>query len=168
VSGLRAGVRLGVRGIAAVAFAASSVHAGDELRNWFDDPFFQVSSALPHCPPPAGPFMTEAQRRVEAHHRAERGTSCWLAHQCDRPTDYAYDREIAAAVRSLLGADPAVANSTLWVTVQGRIVFVEGCMADAAAPARIEAAIRSLPHVRLAIALARTDPAARAPYRQRE
>jgi hypothetical protein len=38
-----------------------------ERRNWFDDPFFQISSGVPQCPVPLGPFLTRDERRREAH-----------------------------------------------------------------------------------------------------
>jgi hypothetical protein len=137
----------------------------EERRNWFDDPFFQVTAALADCPVPAGPFITEAERQVQAHHRAERGTTCWLAGQCDRPNDYAYDHDIAAAFRAAWAQHPpAVGATTLWVTVQGRVVYIEGCAAREAAAAQLEAFARSLPNVRQAIASLRTRPSERAPY----
>ena len=42
---------------AAVAAAAGSA---EELRNWFDDPFFQVSSSVADCPVPAAPARRAA------------------------------------------------------------------------------------------------------------
>ena len=136
-----------------------------ERRNWFDDPFFQVTAAIADCPLPAGPFITEAERRLQAHHRAERGTTCWLSGQCDRPNDYAYDRDIATAFRAAWAQHaPEVGSTTLWVTVQGRVVYLEGCAARAAAAAELEAFAGSLPNVRQAIANLRTPPSERAPY----
>src|SRR5689334_25386475 len=76
--------------------------AADELRNWFHDPFFAITSAIRDCPLPAGPYITDAERRVQAHHRAERGTTCWLAKACDRPNAYAYDRDIADAIAAAM------------------------------------------------------------------
>lgn len=156
------------RGPLLAAIAAAMLHGparpAEELRNWFDDPFFQVSAAIADCPLPAGPFVTEAERRVQSHHRAERGTTCWLAGQCARPTDYAYDADIATAFRAAWAAHPPVAGTTLWVTVQGRIVFIEGCATQASAAAALEAFARSLPDVRQAIASLRTRPGQRPPY----
>jgi fermentation-respiration switch protein FrsA (DUF1100 family) len=152
-----------------VAIAACALpcqaQTSDERRNWFDDPFFQMTAALADCPLPAGPFITAAERQVQAHHRAERGTTCWLAGQCDRPNDYAYDQDIAAAFRSAWAQHPPqVGDTTLWVTVQGRVVYLEGCATRAAATAALEAFANSLPNVRQAIANLRTQPSERAPY----
>ena len=69
------------------------------LQNWFNDPFFQVTHADPRCPQPAGPFVDERGRREQAHRRAEKGTTCWLAGECERPKAYAYDPGIAEAVQ---------------------------------------------------------------------
>lgn len=136
--------------------------------NWFDDPFFQVSAADPACPLPAGPFVDERSRREQSHRRAEKGTTCWLAGQCERPKAHLYDADIAAGARQAF-ADAAArfAGSTLWVTVQGRVVYVEGCARDAAQAAAAEALLRAVPHVEQAIAIVRVPPARTPPYRVR-
>jgi len=155
----------------AVALAAFCTHprADDALRNWFDDPFFAITSAIPDCPQPAGPYTSESDRRVQAHRRAEKGTTCWLAKEddCERHNAYAYDRDIAAAIAGAVRDRHAFADTSLWVTVQGRVVYVEGCARSPRAEAEIEAFVRALPHVQQAIAIVRTDPAARAPYKLR-
>src|SRR5450631_1130432 len=126
---------------------------GSERRNWFNDPFFQITAALPDCPVPAGPRVTEAERRVQAHHRAEKGTTCWLAGQCERPNAYAYDADIAAAIRSALSTAQPFGGSTLWVTVQGRVVYVEGCVLEQRMEADLEGFARAIPGVQQAIAI---------------
>jgi hypothetical protein len=146
---------------------AAQAAAAEEPRNWFDDPFLQVSAAVPECPPPAGPFITEAERRIQSHHRAERGTTCWLAGRCDRPNFYAYDADIGRALEAAWRRAPAVADSTLWITVQGRTVFIEGCVRDPAAASTLEAYARAIPEVQQAIAIVYAGPPARAPYRLR-
>jgi hypothetical protein len=153
--------------LAALAAAAAVVAVADDLANRFDDPFFQVADAVPGCPLPAGPFITEREWREEAHRRVEKGTTCWLAGRCERPNAYAYDRDIAAAFQAALRQDDPFADTTLWVTVQGRVVYIEGCAARESAVAEIEAYARRLPYVEQAIAIVRTDPAARPPYRLR-
>jgi hypothetical protein len=159
----RTAVALVLGGVLAAAGAA------EELRNWFDDPFFQISSSVADCPLPAGPFVSEADKRVQAHRRAEKGTTCWLAGECDRPNAYAYDRDIADAFRKAVagaGAD-RLRDTTLWVTVQGQVLYIEGCALQNSSVAAIEALARSLPHVQQAIAIVRTDPAAPPPYKLR-
>jgi hypothetical protein len=51
--------------------------------------------------------------------------------------------------------------------VQGRVVYVEGCVRDASAEHQIEALMRSLPHVQQAIAIVRTNEKDRPPYKLR-
>jgi hypothetical protein len=136
-----------------------------EMRNWFDDPFFQISGAIPNCPEPAGPRVTEAERQVQSHRRAEKGTTCWLAKECERPNAYAYDQDIAASILAAVRKRSPFASTSLWVTVQGRVVYVEGCVAQDAQVSEIEAFIRESPHVQQAIAIVTTDPTAKPPYR---
>ena len=147
--------------------AQAQVPANNVLQNWFDDPFFQISSALPDCPLPAGPFTDEADRRVQAHRRAEKGTTCWLAKECDRPNAYVYDHDIAAAMQAALRSNNPFADTTLWVTVQGRVVYIEGCATRESASLQLESFARAIPNVQQAIAAVRTERNARPPYRVR-
>jgi hypothetical protein len=147
--------------------AAGPAAADEALANWFDDPFFRISSAVPDCPMPAGPFVTESDRRAQAHRRAEKGTTCWLAGECDRPSAYAYDRDIATAFQAAMRDPRAFSDTSLWVTIQGRVVYIEGCVARQSQAAELEAFARALPHVQQAIAIVRSDPSAPPPYRLR-
>jgi hypothetical protein len=163
------GLRRGLHSLTLVALVwAFQAQAGEELQNWFDDPFFQISAAIAHCPMPAGPFVTASDRRVEAHHRAEKGATCWLAKECDRPNAYGYDRDIAAAFHAALRERNPFPDTTLWVTVQGRVVYIEGCATQESTAPEAEAFARGLPNVQQAIAIIRIDPSARAPYRLRD
>ena len=150
-----------------IATAACDARAGEDLQNWFNDPFFQISESIPNCPLPAGPFTTESDRRIQAHRRAEKGTTCWLAKECDRPNAYVYDQDIASDFQAAVRDRSPFPNTTLWVTVQGRVLYIEGCATDRAIAARVEAFARSIPNVQQAIAIVRTDPSVRAPYRLR-
>jgi len=153
--------------VIAALVAALPAQATDELRNWFDDPFFQISNAIADCPLPAGPYVDEGTRRAQSHHRAEKGTTCWLARECDRPKAYDYDVDIAAAFRAAAGKSNPFADTTLWITVQGRVVYLEGCAARESQVAELEAFARALPYVQQAIAIVRTDAMSRPPYRTR-
>jgi len=146
---------------------AAAARSAEELRNWFDDPFFQISSSVADCPLPAGPFVSESDKRVQAHRRAEKGTTCWLAGECDRPNAYAYDRDIAEAFRKAVAGPDRLPGTTLWVTVQGRVLYIEGCALQNSSVAAVEGLARSLPHVQQAIAIVRTDPSAPPPYKVR-
>jgi hypothetical protein len=154
------------------------------LQNWFNDPFFQFTSVVTDCPEPLGPRINAEDRASQAHRRAEKGTSCWLAGTCDKPNAYAYDADIAVALKSLLQkpqlyTHSPLVNSSLWATVQGRIVTIEGCVAGdvpggydrALITKQIEAMVSGIPNVLQAVALIRTGAQARAgervPYRVR-
>jgi hypothetical protein len=135
------------------------------LKNWFNDPFFQISTAIADCPIPVGPFATEKERLANAHHRAERGTTCWLVGKCDRPTSYAYDQDIAGAFKAKLQeGNPFAGSTTLWVTVQGRVVYIEGCGKERGVERELEKFAMTLPYVEIAVAHVRIDPVAPPPY----
>lgn len=151
--------------------AASAVAAAPpnpERRNVYGDPFFALVADDPGCPLPAGPFITAAEQRAEAHHRAEKGTSCWLAGRCATPNADAGDVALGAAVQAALAAQaPRWAGASLWVTVQAAVVVVEGCTDDPALPPALEAAAVAVPGVQRAIAILRTERDAPPPYRTR-
>jgi hypothetical protein len=127
---------------------AQGVPGPDERRNWFDDPFFQVSEGLAACPRPLGPLLTFDEQRREAHWRAERGTSCWLAGACSDSNAYRYDKALAPKVAQALLSVPGVAGgSSVWVTVQRRWVFLEGCVSSTAQARALERAARQVPDV---------------------
>lgn len=148
----------------AAATVPFEAFADADRQNWFHDPFFQISDRIRDCPMPVGPFVTEDQRLVDAHHRAERGTTCWLVGKCDRPNSYAYDQDIASAFQAALRRDNPFGESTLWVTVQGRVVYIEGCSTDKNIAARLEAFAGALPYVELAVAKIQSDPTEAPPY----
>ena len=153
--------------VALAMVASAPCGAQDGLQNWFNDPFFQISAAIPDCPLPAGPFTDENDKRIQAHRRAEKGTTCWLAKECDRPNAYVYDHDIAEGLKAALRERGLFADTTVWVTVQGRVVYLEGCAVSESVVPALEAFARSVRHVQQAIAIIRTDPAVRPPYRVR-
>lgn len=122
-------------------------------KNFFNDPFFQISSSIQDCPMPVGPFMTAEQKLAAAHHRAERGTTCWLEGKCDRPSSYDYDQDIAGSFKGQLGTiKQSLVFTTLWVTVQGRVVYIEGCVQNQKFGRELEAFAMALPFVQIAVA----------------
>ncbi|HEY5325092.1 MAG TPA: BON domain-containing protein [Caldimonas sp.] len=142
-------------GAAAAAFAAAVLFATTpafapadppRLLNPFNDPFIQATAGRP-CPAPLGPAYTEVERRVEAHSRLERGTTCWLAGLCAEPNAYRYDAANATAAAAALRREPALAGTTLWLTAQRRFIYIEGCVADAGQAARAEALVKALADV---------------------
>jgi hypothetical protein len=150
-------------GAALLLAVACSVRA-DDLKNWFNDPYFQVRNAVPGCPVPRGPFMSEADMRKDSHARAERGTRCWLEGQCAKPNAYMYDAGIGEAVRKRFAESRELRSSSLWVTVQRRFVWVEGCAADTKASERIRRLLRGTPDVEQVIVDLARSPSARPPY----
>jgi hypothetical protein len=145
--------------------AASGFAHAEERRNWFNDPFFQISHGIPACRAPLGPLITEAERRVESHSRAERGTTCWLAGQCAKANAYFYDAGIAQALRDRLAAAPHFADFSLWVTVQRRLIFVEGCVRNASDERDIVAFLQAVPDVERVFINVSAGPTAKPPYK---
>jgi hypothetical protein len=149
---------------AALLLVAVPAANADALKNWFNDPYFQVRSAVAACRAPQGPFTTEADMRKASHARVERGTSCWLAGECARPNAYMYDAAIADAARARFEGSAVLRNASLWVTVQRRIIWVEGCAPAADAPKQAERLLRAIPDVQQVIVNIAPDPARRPPY----
>ena len=149
------------------AAVAPAGHA-DELKNWFDDPYFQVRDRIAGCAVPRGPLIGAADMKKEAHARVERGTSCWLEGRCTRPNAYQYDATIAEAVRARFAQNASLLNTSLWVTVQRRIVWVEGCAAALDAPGQIARLLRGVPDVHQVIVNVARRPGDRPPYAVRD
>lgn len=151
-----------------LALAGGAMAAQDGiLKNWFDDPFFQVRAGLAHCPAPLGPLQTEAAMKSEAHSRIERGASCWLAGRCAQPNAYLYDAALAASIREHFAGSAAFMDASLWITVKRKFVWVEGCVADAAQNDRIAAFIQALPEVERVIIKLMPGVAGPPPYTPR-
>ena len=151
--------------IAAVALAAATAALAEpERRNWFDDPFVRVTAGLTACPAPLGPLMTHEEQRKEAHWRVERGTSCWLAGKCADSNAYRYDKAIAPRVVEALRAVPGAEASSVWLTVQRRIVFLEGCVRDDAQALALERAAATVQDVESVVPALLRGTAGRAPY----
>ncbi|SCK07491.1 Predicted periplasmic or secreted lipoprotein [Variovorax sp. HW608] len=136
--------------IAAMAASASfqGAYGADEARtNFFDDPFFQMSSGLAGCPAPLGPLYTQAEVRSQMHARLERGTSCWLEGRCKDSNAYRYDKTIAPQVRKALEGVPGLRRGSVWVMVQRRWIYLQGCVPDKPMRERLENAARAVPDV---------------------
>jgi hypothetical protein len=116
-----------------VSIAATLVHAQQPRSNHGHDPFFQISKALSDCPTPLGPLETEKEWLDDSHYRIERGNSCWIEGRCRLSNAYLYDAEIADAVQRRLATLNVATHwreqSTLWLTLQRRFIYVEGCVA---------------------------------------
>lgn len=147
------------------ASAAASAANPDEVRNWYNDPFFALSNAPGACPQPLGPRMTKAEADDDAHYRVERGTTCWLAHKCTKPNSYLYDADIAKAIREAFKGDASLAGTSLWITVQRRFVYAEGCAPAAFDRAALERRLTAIPDVDKVFVRLRADPHALPPYK---
>jgi hypothetical protein len=162
---------------ALVAAAVSAVAHGSiadaadtpQLRNWFDDPYFQVRAAIRDCPVPLGPLTTGEEMRTQTHNRSERGTRCFQEGRCRLPNSFLYDKAIADEVRDKFAATRDWRDASLWVTVQRRIVWIEGCMAPRAAKhsvEKLERLARGVPDVELVVVNVRRRPEEQVPYRR--
>ena len=111
-----------------VGVALAATAAAQERRNAFDDPFLQVTSALPGCPEPRPPGYTDDEIRKEAHVRAQHGVSCYRAGRCRLPNSYLYDKEILPRVKLYLEQDGRFGDTSVWVRGERRIVTLMGCV----------------------------------------
>ncbi|MEN3031599.1 BON domain-containing protein [Chromobacterium amazonense] len=134
-----------------IALLANAALAAEPVKNWFHDPFFQVRNRVPGCPMPLGPFGTEEDMKAQAHSRVERGTSCWRAGQCKKPNAYLYDADIAKDLQRRFAKTRRFADASLWITVQRRFVYVEGCTRNKQAASGIDAFVRQTPDVQLVV-----------------
>ena len=129
------------------AFEAGA-DAPDERANRFDDPFVQITSALPACPVPEPPGYTAQEATAEAHDRAQRGVSCWLAGRCRLANAYLYDAEIIPRVQLALRGDGRFGTTTsLWAAGRRRFVWLQGCVATAELAAEAERIVRGIDDV---------------------
>lgn len=142
-----AGLLLPVSALALIATARAGAQGEEAVRNWFGDPYFQVRSGTANCPVPLGPYLTERQMVMDSHPRAERGTRCWLEKKCAKPSAYLYDPGIAQAVRARFESTDKFREASLWVTVQRRFVWIEGCVRSRRTQAELEQLVRDIPDV---------------------
>ncbi|WP_322012427.1 BON domain-containing protein [Paraburkholderia sp. J12] len=134
-------------------------------KNWYNDPFFALSDAVSACPLPLGPLMTQAEAEDDAHYRVERGTTCWLAHKCTKPNSYLYDADIAAAIRQQLQGESMLAGTSVWITVQRRFVYAEGCVGAAFDRDALERRLAAIPDVEQVFVRVTSDPHGTLPYK---
>jgi hypothetical protein len=115
--------------LVAVCIVAQADGARENRGN---DPFLRVSSAIADCPAPPGPLETEQEWLDEAHYRIERGNSCWIAGRCRLSNSYDYDQEIAQSVTRRLDSLNASLQwrekTSLWLTLQRRFIYLDGCV----------------------------------------
>jgi hypothetical protein len=152
------------------ALSLSTLADEADVRNWGGDPFIVLRADVPGCPEPRGPRMDASEWRAEAHWRIETGTSCWLAGRCADANAYRYDATIAQALFPRLQALPELGGASVWAYLQRRVLFVQGCVADADQAARLEAALKqaatAVPDVQMVVPAWRLPGAESTPYRR--
>ncbi|WP_035474653.1 hypothetical protein [Burkholderia sp. WSM2230] len=156
-----------------LAFALSAAHGEEQRINRGHDPFFQISKAIEGCPVPLGPLETEQEWLADSHYRIERGNSCWIEGRCRLSNAYLYDKEIAEAVQRRLAIINAATQwrerSTLWLTLQRRFIYVQGCIAPGFDKQTFLAELAKTADVERVIDDTTTNPrAAQLPYKTRE
>ena len=139
-------------------FSVSAGAQQDDRANYFNDPFLQVTDAIPSCPKQEQPKLTAAERQAETHWRAERGTSCYQSGRCRLPNAYLYDAEIIPRVKKAILADARFANTSLWVEGQRRWVWLRGCVASQEQAMQLEQLVRNIDDVEAVINLLTTAP----------
>ncbi len=102
--------------------------AAQERRNWFDDPFVQVTAALPGCPVPAPPGMTEEEMRAEATCGPSTAPAATGSGRCRLPNSYLYDKELIPRVVQYLRMDGRFDDTSVWVLGERRLVTLMGCV----------------------------------------
>ena len=130
--------------------------------NAFNDPFVQVTSALPGCPVPEGPLYTEAEVRELAHVRSQHGGSCHRVGRCRLPNSYLYDAEIIPRVQHYIREDGRFHDTSVWVLGERRLVTLMGCVQSAEQAQALEKAVELVDDVMGAVNLLQvgTDPGA--------
>ena len=121
--------------------------------NAFNDPFVQVTSALPGCPVPEGPLYTEAEVRELAHVRSQHGGSCHRVGRCRLPNSYLYDAEIIPRVQHYIREDGRFHDTSVWVLGERRLVTLMGCVQSAEQAQALEKAVELVDDVMGAVNL---------------
>jgi hypothetical protein len=112
-----------------------------ERKNYFDDPFVQVTSGIADCPVPPGPDITQAEMADLAHIRAQHGTSCHLSGRCRLANSYLYDKEIIPRVKQYIQLDGRFNDTSVWVLGQRRLVTLMGCVRSQEQAVALEKAV---------------------------
>ena len=94
-----------------------------------------------------GPLLTEEQIQREAHDRAQRGTSCWLAGRCRLHNAYLYDQEIIPRVVKAVKADGRYGDTSVWALGQRRQVWLKGCVSKPEQREALETLVRQIDDV---------------------
>jgi hypothetical protein len=136
-----------IRSAALCLLLLATAASAQQRRNAFDDPFLQVTAALPGCPAPRPPGYTEEEVRKEEHVRAQHGTSCYYSGRCRLPNSYLYDKEIIPRVRQFIQRDGRFDDTSVWVLGERRIVTLMGCVRTREQSEQMERAVQQVDDV---------------------
>jgi osmotically-inducible protein OsmY len=144
-------LRTAMRAMLVIAIASSApIAVGAEADNPYNDPPpLQATRGIAGCAAPQQRILTPEQARREAHQRIERGTSCWLAGQCEAGGDYKDDAKTNARVAEAISNDPRFVHTSLWVETLRKFVTIKGCLADAKQGGELEALVKAIEGVKL-------------------
>ena len=149
----------------ALLVACTAAAADEARRNPFEDPFAVVTSGVAACPRAEPPLFTEEQIRAEAHDRAQRGTSCWLAGRCRLHNAYLYDKEIVPRVVKAVSADGRYGDTSVWALGQRRWVWLKGCVSKPEQRDGLERLVRQIDDVEGVINELMVGPSGKPPYK---
>lgn len=130
----------------ASAFAILNA-AAEEPRTYQLDPFAQATDGYASCPAAKPPVLTEQEMRVQAHGRAERGTSCCLAGTCECGGAYRRDPEINDRVVAAIRGEKRFRDTSVWVTTMRKFVTLQGCVRNATQKKALERLVKRQPDV---------------------
>jgi hypothetical protein len=137
----------GLLRVLVLAALATTAAAADERKNYYDDPFVQVTSGLAACPVPEAPLMTEVEARAQFHVRSERGLRCYLEGRCRLSSSYMYDKDIIARVQKAVTVNGGFKDTSVWALGQRRWVFLKGCVSSKAQSKALEQLVGSIDEV---------------------
>jgi osmotically-inducible protein OsmY len=121
--------------------------AAEEPRTYQLDPFAQATDGYASCPAAKPPVLTEQEMRVQAHGRAERGTSCCLAGTCECGGAYRRDPEINGRVVAAIRDERRFRDTSVWVTTMRKFVTLQGCVRSATQKKALERLVKRQPDV---------------------
>ena len=127
------------------------------------DPFAEATAGISGCPAAKPPVLNEQEMRIQAHERAERGTSCCLAGTCECGGAYKRDPEINARVVQAIRNDKRLGNTSIWVTTARKFVTLQGCVRSAAQKQALERLARRVPEVAIVWNEVSVGPGAQSP-----
>jgi hypothetical protein len=133
--------------LAVTAMLGLLTAAAEEPRTYQLDPFAQATEGFAGCPTVKPPVLTEQEMRVQAHERAERGTSCCLAGTCECGGAYKRDPEINGRVIAAIRGDRQFRDTSVWVTTMRKFVTLQGCVRSRAQKKALERLVKRQPDV---------------------